>query len=270
MRIRLKFFLFLVGCITGMNCFGQGKKTEFNKIHAKDTARLEIIYMHDALDVKKDDWRESKEMLLIGDSIRVYQGYGNYQLDSIKAKKLPFEKYLDLSRQYKPLNESLTIDKKNGIMNFYGSIFINYYVYSEPIPEFEWTLTEETDTIMGHECFKATTNWRGRDWEAWYSDIPIDAGPWKFQGLPGLILKIEDTEGVHSIYAIGLKKEPIRIGRAKADHNKTTRKKYLDALEDHAENAWKNYENSSMVKLNDDQKKEVGKRRLFNSPIELE
>jgi hypothetical protein len=40
------------------------------------------------------------------------------------------------------------------------------------------------------ECKKATTNFRGRYWEAWYTEeIPIGQGPWKLCGLPGMILK---------------------------------------------------------------------------------
>ncbi|RQE01044.1 GLPGLI family protein, partial [Prevotella intermedia] len=43
---------------------------------------------------------------------------------------------------------------------------------------------------LGMECKKATTNFRGRYWEVWYTeDIPISQGPWKLCGLPGMILK---------------------------------------------------------------------------------
>ena len=53
--------------------------------------------------------------------------------------------------------------------------------------------------IGPYKCKKATTNFRGRDYIAWFSeDIPINDGPFKFNGLPGLIVEIYDTEAKYS------------------------------------------------------------------------
>ena len=61
--------------------------------------------------------------------------------------------------------------------------------YTEPWPLMTWTLGTEHQTIIGYDCQKATCHWRGRDYEAWFTAaIPVKAGPWKFGGLPGLIL----------------------------------------------------------------------------------
>lgn len=68
--------------------------------------------------------------------------------------------------------------------------------YEEPTPKIEWQLTVDTITLMGYLCHKAYTTFRGRNWTAWFTtDIPVGAGPWKLQGLPGLILKAEESEG---------------------------------------------------------------------------
>jgi GLPGLI family protein len=46
---------------------------------------------------------------------------------------------------------------------------------------------------------KATVNYAGRDWSAWYNpDIPITVGPYKFHGLPGLVMMLKDRENVFS------------------------------------------------------------------------
>lgn len=48
-------------------------------------------------------------------------------------------------------------------------------------------------SILDYKCIKATTRFRGRDYTAWVTkELPINDGPWKFYGLPGLILQIED------------------------------------------------------------------------------
>lgn len=57
-----------------------------------------------------------------------------------------------------------------------------------------WKLYNEVQTIANFKCHKATTNFRGRKYEVWYTtEVPVNFGPWKFNGLPGLILKVNDT-----------------------------------------------------------------------------
>ncbi len=66
-------------------------------------------------------------------------------------------------------------------------------------PVIAWTIVSNTDsTIQGYRCTKATTRFEGRNYVAWFTpDIPIADGPYKFSGLPGLIVKISDTKGEH-------------------------------------------------------------------------
>lgn len=67
--------------------------------------------------------------------------------------------------------------------------------YSEDVHTQDWELFDDTLTIIGYLCQKAVCRFRGRDYTAWFAlDIPISNGPWKFGGLPGLILKIYDNE----------------------------------------------------------------------------
>jgi GLPGLI family protein len=65
----------------------------------------------------------------------------------------------------------------------------------EDIPMQEWALYDDTLTIVGYTCQKATCYFRGRNYTAWFTtDIPVNNGPWKFGGLPGLILKVSDND----------------------------------------------------------------------------
>ncbi|WP_066225140.1 GLPGLI family protein [Formosa haliotis] len=64
----------------------------------------------------------------------------------------------------------------------------------ETLPKITWEISSETKTIGDFNCVKATTSFRGRDYTAWFTTaIPLPYGPWKLQGLPGLILEAYDT-----------------------------------------------------------------------------
>ncbi|GAA3964034.1 hypothetical protein GCM10022407_08380 [Hymenobacter antarcticus] len=68
------------------------------------------------------------------------------------------------------------------------------YQYQEKAPLFHWKIMPVKKTVAGYECQQAFTAFGGRTWEAWFTrDIPVSEGPYKFYGLPGLIVKVRDT-----------------------------------------------------------------------------
>lgn len=65
----------------------------------------------------------------------------------------------------------------------------------ESTGEIDWKLKNEQKEIGSFTATKATASFRGRNYTAWFTtEIPVDAGPWKFLGLPGLILEVYDDE----------------------------------------------------------------------------
>ena len=73
--------------------------------------------------------------------------------------------------------------------------------------KFNWKILNEKQKIGEYNTQKATTEYGGRTWTAWFSsDIPFQDGPYKFSGLPGLIVKIEDSEKNYSWTLQGNKK----------------------------------------------------------------
>ncbi|MBR1556913.1 MAG: GLPGLI family protein [Prevotella sp.] len=70
---------------------------------------------------------------------------------------------------------------------------------------FEWQLLDGDSTICEYPCKKAVANFRGRTWTVWYTlDLPYSDGPWKFCGLPGLILSAKESEGIFSFSCVGI------------------------------------------------------------------
>jgi len=94
------------------------------------------------------------------------------------------------------------------------------YLINDNTLVIDWELTSDKKEIQGLICSKATTTFRGRNWTVWYCpQIPVVYGPWKFYGLPGLMMELtEDTnrfafvlteiieEAVTSVKDLNLKK----------------------------------------------------------------
>lgn len=104
-----------------------------------------------------------------------------------------------------------------------GRSLIGYYT-DDYIPQ-DWQIEQDTMTYLGYHCQKATCTWRGRDYVAWFTpEIPVNDGPMKFFGLPGLIVKVADTDNAYSFELKGIEKlnKPIYF------NTKTFSKNYPD------------------------------------------
>lgn len=67
------------------------------------------------------------------------------------------------------------------------------YLIEEPIPEINWKITKDTIMFSGLACKKAIASFEGKNWTAWFApSLPFQTGPWKLQGLPGLIVDAFD------------------------------------------------------------------------------
>lgn len=72
---------------------------------------------------------------------------------------------------------------------------------------FDWQLQDGDSIVCSYPCHKAVTTFRGRTWTVWYTlDLPYSDGPWKFCGLPGLVLYAYDSEDKFRFNCIGIEK----------------------------------------------------------------
>ncbi|MDY3547819.1 GLPGLI family protein [Riemerella anatipestifer] len=105
---------------------------------------------------------------------------------------------------------SFSIEKDYASQNitFKNRIAADTYSYTENNPT-TWEILPETAKIGNYETQKAKTTYGGRTWIAWFTtEIPMPDGPYKFFGLPGLIVKVEDTKGDYSFDLKESKKIP--------------------------------------------------------------
>ncbi len=90
--------------------------------------------------------------------------------------------------------------------------FYQAYISGESIPQLTWKIYPETKKIGNFTSQKATTEFRGRNYSAWFTtDIPISDGPWKFSGLPGMILEVSSDDGQYAFLYKSIEM-PVRNG----------------------------------------------------------
>jgi GLPGLI family protein len=81
------------------------------------------------------------------------------------------------------------------------------YLIDEVIPEIKWRITKDTATFSGVACQKAIANFENRNWVAWFApSLPFQSGPWKLQGLPGLIIDAFDENKTVQFQFAGFEK----------------------------------------------------------------
>ena len=144
------------------------------------------------------------------------------QTSSGVTKSFPYEEY---DRQKK--GGSRIADSYLAAQMHMGTIFTNYpegrittqemlypyrYMTDEPLEKQNWTLTDGQDSISGYACQSATTKYHGLTWNVYYTEeVPATIGPWKLGGLPGLITKATDANGIHTFTLYGFHQEDTPI-----------------------------------------------------------
>lgn len=101
-------------------------------------------------------------------------------------------------------------DFEKGTIQSQVSVYVNgeekTYVVEEDISAIQWDIVDEYKTIDRFKAQKAVGNFRGRKYVVWFTNqIPVKFGPWKLNGLPGLILSVVDDRNEVMFFAKEIK-----------------------------------------------------------------
>ncbi|MCC2590441.1 GLPGLI family protein [Chryseobacterium sp. MFBS3-17] len=148
---------------------------------------------------QKQDTKEKVVTILdITPEKSIYQDYTIIAQDSIlKAEVEAMEKsgvWKDMMKSIKMPKFSHKVEKKYPEMTvtYSDQISMKRFGYSDDT-KLNWKILSDKEKIGEYNAQKATTEFGGRKWTAWFTtDLPFPDGPYKFHGLPGLIVKIED------------------------------------------------------------------------------
>ncbi|QTE21422.1 GLPGLI family protein [Polaribacter cellanae] len=165
---------------------------------------------------KEPTVKSNKKMLLFTNNQNsIFISEIKLKIDSLR-KVYSNNRYLfiEKKKQLKKEEVSYIIEKRisENSYTYYNKYAFEKYQYKDNLPELKWQITKESKNILGYKCFLAKTSFSGRNYNAWFSyDIPLSDGPYKFTGLPGLILEIYDTEKVFKFLLIGIEKGNFKI-----------------------------------------------------------
>ncbi|MBD5354099.1 MAG: GLPGLI family protein [Bacteroides sp.] len=252
------------------------RPARLGKCQTVDTSFMECVYEHCIYDPFFDKTEIVDEILEIGRKASRYSNYNWYIRDSIIVVDYPngltVADFYKLTQKIGRTSTTETLKYfDEGKLSHYESIAGDHYVYNESIPSFYWQFTDETDEICGYKCKKAIADFRGRTWNAWYAeDIPVDNGPLKFGGLPGLILKIEDSDKEHIFEAMQIRRSDKDFGhRVRSSQFSTDRKPFNKMLLNYKMDMGSVLNNSPLAPTNPDGSPLItGKRRVFYNPVE--
>lgn len=201
-----------------------------------DQGNLCVLYAYNALDISDTKTYDDLQRLEIGGKYIKYYSSFVYEADScatVEMMEVNHAYHTNYNIDDDDVSIAMSIDGKH--QGWSRCLFSDFFVdlscnniteycrmpemlknydsyYTEPFPQQNWSIDIEKQDIGGYLCQKATCNFRGRSYTAWFSiDIPISYGPWKFRGLPGLIMKVYDDDKKFVFECVGIKQQNFPI-----------------------------------------------------------
>ena len=174
-----------------------------DKCQVIDTAKYEITYQIAARLNPNPKYShvayKDTQTLLIGKHISA-----TYSRDILKAREkadAEIKKGAETVDSFSDITFPEDVFKgypEQGVLTTSYRLFLGagYGQYTEALPDFKWQIQSETKKILSYTCQQALGEHRGRKYIAWFtSDIPLSDGPWKFGGLPELLLPLAVARG---------------------------------------------------------------------------
>lgn len=173
-------------------------KVQYKFIHVRDTTQRDKPYTETM-------------MLLAGKEASVYTSFDRVsQRVDLDLKSLENRKngvFFSSTAGQKPTSsEFFYLFPTDHKFISYEQMHVNYLVEGE-IEQLNWKILKDTLSFSGIHAQKATATYKGRNWIAWFApELPFTSGPWKLNGLPGLIVEAYDDKKEVQFKFAGLEK----------------------------------------------------------------
>ncbi|MDN3588696.1 GLPGLI family protein [Pedobacter aquatilis] len=171
----------------------------------KALARVRYTFTHIQDTTQKDKPHKENMLLVVGKNASVYTSYDKLN-QAINAKKQIEEQIknqagsnnmkIEIKSEMKsPVTQIDYFFFANEQKIFSKERLVNNYLIEETVQKIDWKISKDTMSFSGIACQKAVAKFKGRNWIAWFAtDMPFQSGPWKLNGLPGLIVEAYDDK----------------------------------------------------------------------------
>lgn len=210
---------------------------------------LRVIYNYryhiDTLNIDKED---SENMILdIEKTKSVFLSYPRFVHDSLmsnrNSRSNDYQYPLEMDKS--KIKDLIVKNYNSSKISLYTQIGPQTYKITDEV-DIKWDISNETKILNGIKVQRATTNFVGRKWTAWFSnDYPIQDGPYKFRDLPGLILELYDNEKHHHFTMISLKNNNFTVSNVLESAKDITASKFAQLWKDYVFNPSKYYVSSA-------------------------
>ena len=232
----MQTFLLIIFSLVFSSAFAQNKEIE-DQIKYK--AIYELTYAPDSTDIhelKTEDFN-----LFLGNKVSIFASRGRTMSDSLKmnlqGRDIGSMNFEERAKRTKTEFESVIYkgfpEEK---ISYSYKILRDNLRYEEDLNQFSWEILPENKLIEGYQAQKATTTFAGRNYIAWFtSEIPISEGPYKFNGLPGLILEISDVQNHYNYKLKSFEKfkNPASVELKVSHFIKSDKKEILESIKEY-------------------------------------
>jgi GLPGLI family protein len=193
----MKKLIYLISICTIIVLTASAQKPEL----AKAVVRYKFSHVRDT--AAKDKPYTENMVLFLGQTSSAYKSYDKKLQDAMMRKQAE-QQMAEQKGNGGPINIKITSSRPTTRSEYFQfpaqnklmlkESLITPYLIEEPMPVINWKISSDTTSYGTLHCQKATGHFKGRDYTAWFCpDLPFRAGPWKLNGLPGLIVEAYDT-----------------------------------------------------------------------------
>ena len=210
-----KISVLISALLMTFSAMAQMPSKEKEKVDTLCQTKFTAVYQYtiNTTDEKGEAVTDSARLALqVGDGIWKTWAYERYLIQVDRDEELGWDKSYFMKNEALMHIATTTVGYPEGKTIILEAIPPLRYEVTEDTEKPTWTIVEGSDSVCGYQCQKANGEFRGKTWNVLYTeDIPTVAGPWKLQGLPGLIAFATDEEGIHTFRLIALYQESVPI-----------------------------------------------------------
>lgn len=195
-------------------------------------ATYQLEYQENAADTNAI--KSEVGVLYLGNKHSRYSSLGKAIKDSLEHMTPPVTMRMDEYNKMTSFKYSIYKDYQEKELVLAEQVFQYELKYKQELKQMDWQIQPESKEILGFNVQKATGTFSGRSYEAWFApELPFLDGPYKFNGLPGLILEISDLQNHYHFTLMGFQEleQPVDL-LLNLGNYKTVSQKELDQVRD--------------------------------------